>query len=344
MLKYSEVEENLKNNPKTWLITGVAGFIGSNLLERLLKLNQKVIGLDNFSTGFEINLNEVKDIVGHKTWANFDFIHGDINNYEACLKAVNSVDYVLHQAALGSVPRSIEHPINSNNVNISGFLNVLHAAKEKKTKSFVYASSSSVYGDNNNLPKMEQNIGDPLSPYALTKLSNEMYSEVYSKVFDFHSIGLRYFNVFGKRQTPNSQYAAVIPKWIAAMIDNKDVHIYGDGKTSRDFCYVENVIQINILASIAGTNKSDVYNVAVGKQSSLNELYEIIRNNLQSKLNSTIKSNIVYEDFRKGDVRHSLADISKAGLNLKYSPQYDLQKGIEDSITWYIKHLDKNNN
>lgn len=339
MLKYSEVEESLKNNPKTWLITGVAGFIGSNLLERLLKLNQKVIGLDNFSTGFEINLNEVKETVGHKTWANFDFIHGDINNYDACLKAVNGVDYVLHQAALGSVPRSIEHPINSNNVNISGFLNVLHAAKEKKIKSFVYASSSSVYGDNDNLPKVEQNIGNPLSPYALTKLSNEMYSDVYSKVYNFHSIGLRYFNVFGKRQTPDSQYAAVIPKWISAMIKNEEVNIFGDGETSRDFCYVENVIQINILASLKNIKKSDVYNVAVGNQSSLNKLFKIIKNNLEKKSKKNVNGDIVYKDFRKGDVRHSLADISKAAKDLKYRPEYNLERGIEESMSWYINRL-----
>ncbi len=338
MSKYYQIEKKLKDNPKTWLITGVAGFIGSNLLERLLEINQNVVGLDNFSTGHESNLVEVKSNVNESVWNNFNFIKGDINIYEDCKKSLEGVDYVLHQAALGSVPRSIKNPIKSNEVNISGFLNILQASKEKNVKSFVYASSSSVYGDNNTLPKVENNIGKPLSPYAFTKLANEIYAEIFSKIYDFSSIGLRYFNVFGRRQNPDGEYAAVIPKWISAMINQDEVNIFGDGLTSRDFCYIENVIQINILSATAAIKKNKVYNVAFGEQTSLNELFEIIKHALLSNSKS-VKTKPCYLDFRPGDVRHSLAQITKATSELGYNPEFNIRQGIEDAMPWYIDYL-----
>ncbi|EMU07014.1 Vi polysaccharide biosynthesis protein vipB/tviC, partial [Acinetobacter baumannii ABNIH10] len=300
--------EQLNSNPKTWLITGVAGFIGSNLLETLLKLNQNVIGLDNFATGHQYNLDEVETLVSSDQWKNFTFYNGDIRNLEDCQKACANVDYVLHQAALGSVPRSIADPILTNSANITGFLNMLVAARDAQVKSFTYAASSSTYGDHPALPKVEENIGNPLSPYAVTKYVNELYAEVFARTYGFKAIGLRYFNVFGKRQDPNGAYAAVIPKWTAAMIQGDDVFINGDGETSRDFCYIENTVQANILAAVANDEaKNQVYNVAVGDRTTLNDLFKAIKSALKENGISYDKEP-VYREFRAGDVRHSQAD------------------------------------
>lgn len=327
MSRYEEVKAELQNNPKVWLVTGVAGFIGSNLLETLLKLGQKVIGLDNFATGHQHNLDEVQSLVTAEQWQRFTFIEGDIRDYATCETAVSNVDYVLHQAALGSVPRSIADPITSNAANITGFLNMLQAAKEANVESFTYAASSSTYGDHPALPKVEENIGNPLSPYAVTKYVNELYAGVYARTYGFKSIGLRYFNVFGQRQDPNGAYAAVIPKWTAAMIKGEDVYINGDGETSRDFCFIENTVQMNILAATASDEaKDNVYNVAVGDRTTLNSLYEAIQialNNNGVKSTATPK----YRDFREGDVRHSQANISKAKGLLGYEPKFTIGEG-----------------
>jgi len=335
---YQEAKVQLKSSPKVWLISGVAGFIGSNLLETLLRLNQTVIGLDNFSTGFHANLEEVKSALTKAQWQRFRFVEGDIDDYELCLDLLNGVDYVLHQAALGSVPRSIANPINTNTANITGFLNILNASKEVGVKSFTFAASSSTYGDHPALPKVEENIGAPLSPYAVTKYVNELYADVFYKTYNFNSVGLRYFNVFGKRQNPNGAYAAVIPKWIESVLVNKDVLIYGDGETSRDFCYIGNVIQANILAATSGQDGAQIYNVAVGDQTSLNELIEIIKSNLDAH-NYFHTGQIRYQDFRPGDVRHSRADISKIKDHLGYNPMHTIRDGLSETIIWYIdKH------
>jgi UDP-N-acetylglucosamine 4-epimerase len=338
MASYTKIKKTLLVNPKIWLITGVAGFIGSNLLETLLKLDQKVVGLDNFSTGNEYNLKEVQGLVSKKQWANFTFIKGNISNLKSCQLACQGIDYVLHQAAIGSVPRSIKDPINTNKSNITGFLNMLVAAKDANVKNFVYAASSSTYGDHKKLPKKEHIIGNPLSPYAVTKYVNELYADVFNKAYEFNSIGLRYFNVFGKRQTPNSTYAAVIPKWIHAIIKSEEIFINGDGKTSRDFCFIENAIQANILAA-TNTNKkafNNIYNIALGDRTSLNELYAM----LQSAINkqSNIKhSKLIYRDFRAGDVKHSQADISKARNLLGYRPTHKVKSGIDETINWHLE-------
>lgn len=339
MTKYKRTQSYLKDNPKKWLVTGVAGFIGSNLLEELLNLGQTVVGLDNFSTGYKRNLDEVQAEVTIDAWKRFSFVEGDICDYSACETAVDGVNYVLHQAALGSVPRSISNPLATNEANINGFLNILHAAKEANVDSFTYAASSSTYGDHPALPKVEDKIGKPLSPYAVTKYVNELYAEVYARAYDFKSIGLRYFNVFGKRQDPNGAYAAVIPKWIAAMIGDEDVIINGDGKTSRDFCFIENTVQMNILAATAAENAKDhVYNVAVGDRTSLNELYDILQSTLAAN-GEIYKKRPVYRDFRAGDVRHSQANIDKAISKLGYSPSYSIKTGIEKVMPWYIEGL-----
>jgi len=329
----------LNNNSEKWLITGVAGFIGSNLLEFLLKNNQTVIGIDNFSTGNKRNLLQVKDAVSRNEWKNFKFHDGNICDYDLCLQITKKVDYVLHQAALGSVPRSIKDPIATNKSNITGFLNMIMASKENKVKRFIYAASSSTYGDHPDLPKVENKIGNPLSPYAITKYVNELYSSIFSSTYGFHSIGLRYFNVFGKRQDPDGAYAAVIPKWINAMIKGEEINIYGDGFTSRDFCYIDNVIQANILAATSDISQSEVFNVAYGGNTNLNDLYEKIKDHLNiNQINYELKP--VYEDFRDGDVRHSQADISKARNILGYSPKYDIDKGLKEAMEWYINSLD----
>lgn len=340
MNQYQKVCEQLKKTPKTWLITGVAGFIGSNLLETLLELNQKVIGLDNFATGHQYNLDEVQSQVTSTQWLNFNFIQGDIRNLEDCQKACVEVDYVLHQAALGSVPRSIADPITTNAANITGFLNMLVAARDANVSSFTYAASSSTYGDHPALPKVEDKIGSPLSPYAVTKYVNELYADVFAKTYGFKSIGLRYFNVFGKRQDPNGAYAAVIPKWTAAMIQNEEVFINGDGETSRDFCYIENTVQANILAATTTNEeaKNQVYNVAVGDRTTLNDLYNAIINALGEN-EITYTKRPIYREFRKGDVRHSQASVEKIETLLGYKPQYVIFQGIDLAMSWYVNKL-----
>jgi len=338
---YQQVTEALVNEPKTWLITGVAGFIGSNLLETLLLLNQKVIGLDNFSTGFQHNLDEVQSMVTSEQWQRFSFIEGDIRNLADCQTACADIDYILHQAALGSVPRSIADPINTNDTNISGFLNMLVAARDAKVTSFTYAASSSTYGDHPALPKVEDAIGKPLSPYAVTKYVNELYADVFARTYDFHTIGLRYFNIFGKRQTPDGDYAAVIPKWTAAMIQGDEVYINGDGETSRDFNFIENAVQANILAATANDDaKNQVYNVAVGGRTTLNTLFMALKDNLN--VNGIDYSQApIYRDFREGDVRHSQANISKIQGALGYDPQFDVVQGIKKAMPWYVTFLQK---
>ncbi len=334
--RYEQVQQDLKANPKTWLVTGVAGFIGSNLLETLLGLNQTVIGLDNFATGHQHNLDEVQQTVTADQWANFTFIEGDIRNLDDCKKAVTGVDYVLHQAALGSVPRSIEDPITTNQANIDGFLNMLVAAKDEKVASFTYAASSSTYGDHPGLPKVEDTIGNPLSPYAVTKYVNELYADVFARTYGFHTIGLRYFNVFGKRQDPNGAYAAVIPKWTAAMIKGDEVFINGDGETSRDFCFIENVVQINILAATAEADaKNQVYNVALGDRTTLNTLFDALKTALKD-CGIQYEKGPNYRDFRAGDVRHSQADIGKARELLVYEPKFRIFEGVKKTMNWYM--------
>ncbi|MBO2636482.1 Vi polysaccharide biosynthesis UDP-N-acetylglucosaminuronic acid C-4 epimerase TviC [Shewanella algae] len=335
MTKYEQLHQVLLESPKKWLVTGVAGFIGSNLLEKLLKLDQRVVGLDNFATGYKHNLDEVKSLVTEKQWARFTFIKGDIRNIETCLQAVKGVDYVLHQAALGSVPRSIADPLTTNATNISGFLNMLHASKEQGVSSFTYAASSSTYGDHPALPKVEENIGNPLSPYAVTKYVNELYAGVYARVYGFKTIGLRYFNVFGRRQDPNGAYAAVIPKWTAAMINGDDVFINGDGETSRDFCYIENVVQMNLLAATADEKaKDNVYNVAVGDRTTLNDLYYAIKSALNDSA-IVVERAPVYRGFRPGDVRHSQANVNKAVEKLGYQFTHRINEGIAEAMPWY---------
>jgi len=340
MTAYVQLLDRLKGESNTWLITGVAGFIGSNLLETLLKLNQRVVGLDNFATGHRHNFDQVRALVAPDQWARFSFIEGDIRNLEDCNKACKGVKYVLHQAALGSVPRSIEDPIATNATNISGYLNMLVAARDAKVSRFVYAASSSTYGDHPGLPKVEDRIGKPLSPYAVTKLVNEQYADVFARTYGFNTIGLRYFNIFGQRQDPNGAYAAVIPKWTSAMIKNEPIWINGDGETSRDFCYIANTVQVNLLAATAESPDAanQVYNIAVGDRTSLNELFEAIRSALEPQFPHLKDFKPNYRDFRAGDVRHSLADISKARTLLGYEPTHRIQQGLLEAINWYASN------
>jgi UDP-N-acetylglucosamine 4-epimerase len=339
MTRYEVLRQSLLRSPKKWLISGVAGFIGSNLLEALLKLNQQVVGLDNFLTGYQRNLDEVESLVSPEQWSNFTFIEGDLRGLETCRRTCVEVDYVLHQAALGSVPRSIENPIATNENNLVGFLNMIVAAKDAKVKRFVYATSSSVYGDHPDLPKVEEKIGNPLSPYAVTKRMNETYADVFARVYGFRCIGLRYFNVFGPRQDPNGPYAAVMPKWFAGLIENEDVHINGDGETSRDFCFVENVVQANLLAACSADEKAlnQVYNIAFGDRTTLNELFQLIRDNVAESYPHLAEAKPIYLDFRAGDIRHSLADISKARQLLGYEPQFSVRDGLRIAAQWYMK-------
>ena len=345
MSVYETLKKQLKSKQKTWLITGVAGFIGSNLLEELLQMNQKVIGLDNFSTGHMRNLEEVQSIVTPAQWQNFSFIQADISNLAECHVACAGVDFVLHQAALGSVPRSMEDPITTNASNVTGFLNMLVASQNAKVKRFVYAASSSTYGDHPGLPKVEDQIGRPLSPYAVTKYVNELYAEVFGKTQDLQSIGLRYFNVFGPRQDPEGAYAAVIPKWIASMIKDEPVYINGDGETSRDFCYIANVVQANLLAAYTENTLSvnQVYNIAVGGRTTLNELYVQIKQNLISTCPHLKNAKAVMREFRTGDVRHSLASIEKAKEWLGYEPTQTMAQGVALTIPWYLSQSTKLN-
>ena len=340
MTKYEQLQAELRQAPKTWLVTGVAGFIGSNLLETLLKLDQRVVGLDNFATGHQRNLDEVQTLVTPEQWARFNFIQGDIRHLEDCQQACAGVDHVLHQAALGSVPRSLADPITTNAANITGFLNMLVAARDAGVKSFTYAASSSTYGDHPGLPKVEDVIGKPLSPYAVTKYVNELYADVFARSYGFKAIGLRYFNVFGPRQDPNGAYAAVIPKWISSLIKGEPVYINGDGATSRDFCFIANVVQANLLS--ATTHNPDalnqVYNIAVGDRTSLNELYAQLHRNLLPLYPHLQDAKPVYRDFRAGDVRHSLADIGKAQNLLGYAPTQRIGQGLELAMPWYIQN------
>lgn len=337
MNRYQQVKKMLKAQPRTWLVTGVAGFIGSNLLENLLRLDQRVIGLDNFATGHRRNLDEVRSLVDAQQWERFTFIDGDIRDLDHCKRACEGVDHVLHQAALGSVPRSLADPITSNATNVSGFLNMLMAAHDARVKSFTYAASSSTYGDHPALPKVEANIGKPLSPYAVTKYVNELYADVFARSYGFTTIGLRYFNVFGRRQDPNGAYAAVIPKWTASLIAGEPVFINGDGETSRDFCYVANAVQANILASVATDSeaRNQVYNVAVGDRTTLNHLYGLLREGLASE-GVGRDAQPTYRDFRAGDVRHSQADVSKARRLLGYEPSHTLKQGLDEALSWYL--------
>jgi len=336
-----QTRQQLKANPKKWLVTGVAGFIGSNLLEELLRLGQSVVGLDNFATGHRHNLDQVREAVSAEQWQGFHFIEGDIRTLDDCQAACADIDYVLHQAALGSVPRSLEDPITTNASNIDGFLNMLVAARGAKVTRFVYAASSSTYGDHPGLPKIEDRIGKPLSPYAVTKLVNEQYAEVFARAYDFNTIGLRYFNIFGAHQDPEGAYAAVVPKWTAAMIKNEPVWINGDGETSRDFCYIANTVQINLLAATAKhpDAANQVYNVAVGDRTSLNELFEAIRSILEPRFPHLKGFKPSYRDFRAGDVRHSLADISKARELLGYAPSHRIGEGLIEAMDWYVQNL-----
>lgn len=338
MTAYEQLQKSLPEQPQTWLITGVAGFIGSNLLETLLKLDQRVVGLDSFATGHQRNLDEVQSLVTPDQWRRFTFIQGDIRHLDDCQKACQGVDYVLHQAALGSVPRSINDPITTNGTNIGGFLNMLVAARDAKVQSFTYAASSSTYGDHPALPKVEDTIGKPLSPYAVTKYVNELYADVFASTYGFKTIGLRYFNVFGARQDPNGAYAAVIPKWTAALLGGEAVYINGDGETSRDFCYVANAVQANLLAATTQNSfaKNQVYNVAVGDRTTLNTLFTLIRDNLVPQ-GVTADCQPIYRDFRSGDVRHSLADIGKAARLLGYAPTHRIAQGLALAMKWYCQ-------
>lgn len=342
MSAYDQTTALLKNNPAKWLVTGVAGFIGSNILEALLELGQTVVGLDNFSTGHRANLEDVKNRVGETAWQRFRFHEWNICELQSCRLAVEGIDYVLHQAALGSVPRSINDPISTNRHNLDGFLNMLVAARDAEVKRFVYAASSSTYGDHPALPKTEDNIGRPLSPYAVTKYANELYADVFSRTYDMQTIGLRYFNVFGPRQDPNGAYAAVIPRWIGELLRGRTCHIYGDGDTSRDFCYIKNTIQVNLLAAIVDKPEAinQVYNVAVGGRTSLNKLYFEIRKLLGTHDEEINSIEPEYNDFRPGDVRHSQANISKAASLLGYRPTHDLEQGLRETTSWFLeKHL-----
>ena len=338
MSEFDRVRESLKINQKTWLVTGCAGFIGSNIIEFLLHHNQKVVGLDNFSTGYQHNINSVLAIVGEDKAKNFDFIEADTWDLESCIEACKGVDIVLHQAALGSVPRSIEDPITSNQSNITGFLNMMVACRDMGVERFVYASSSSVYGDSKELPKVESRTGKLLSPYAVMKMTSELYAGVFYKNYNLQTIGLRYFNVYGRRQDPKGAYSAVIPKWVSSLLNKEEVFINGDGKTSRDFTYIDNVIQMNILAGLTQNREvfGDVFNVAVGGRNTLNELYEIIVENISKEIEDFKPSKPIYREFRAGDIRDSNADITKAKRVMGYEPTHDIYDGMSEAIRWYV--------
>ena len=340
-MQYTQTKAELLKNPKTWVVTGVAGFIGSNLAEALLILNQKVIALDNFSTGHQYNLEHIKSSVNPEQWKNFQFTEGDITDFETCKRITKGADIILHQAALGSVPRSIDNPILSNHNNVSGFLNMITAAKENGVKRFVFASSSSVYGDSQELPKVEVRTGNLLSPYAVTKYVNELYMGVFQKCYGMETIGLRYFNVFGKRQDPNGAYAAVMPKWIGQILNGEDLFINGDGETSRDFTYIQNVIQANILAGTTTNSKAfgEAFNTAIGGRETLNNLYDAISKGIKEHFPTLEIKNPIYRDFRAGDIRHSNANIDKMQTLLGYEPTHTLESGLQESIAWYIDDI-----
>jgi UDP-N-acetylglucosamine/UDP-N-acetyl-alpha-D-glucosaminouronate 4-epimerase len=338
---YDSLKDELRRAPRAWLVTGVAGFIGSNLLEALLRLGQRVVGLDNFATGSRRNLDQVQSLLTEQQWARFTFLEGDIRQLDLCQRACQGIDYVLHQAALGSVPRSIVDPLLTNESNITGCLHMLVAARDQKVKRFVYAASSSTYGDHPGLPKFEDVIGRPLSPYAVTKYVNELYADVFARCYGLESIGLRYFNVFGPRQDPEGAYAAVIPRWIAAMMKNQTTYINGDGETSRDFCYVVNCVQANLLSATATNPQAvgQVYNVALSARTTLNQLFEMLRHRLLPAYAHLRHYKPVYQDFRPGDVRHSQADIGKARRLLGYAPTHTVELGLDEALEWYQRNL-----
>jgi len=339
--QYEKLKNELRQAPRHWLVTGVAGFIGSNLLETLLKLDQHVVGLDNFSTGFQHNFDEVQQLVSDQQWQRFSFVQGDIRDLATCRDVCGEVDFVLHQAALGSVPRSIEDPLLTNENNLTGFLNMLVAARDAKVQRFVYAASSSTYGDHPDLPKVEDKIGKPLSPYAVTKYVNELYADVFARTYGFQTIGLRYFNIFGRRQDPNGAYAAVMPKWFSALIRGEELFINGDGETSRDFCYIDNCVQGNLLAATVANPAAlnQVYNIAFGARTTLNELFNLIQQRVLAIMPEIKATTPTYRDFRPGDVRHSLADISKAHTLLGYEPLYSVKDGLDQAAEWYVGQL-----
>ncbi|HEV2390858.1 MAG TPA: SDR family oxidoreductase [Verrucomicrobiae bacterium] len=339
MSAYEQAQAALKAAPKSWLVTGVAGFIGSNLLETLLKIEQRVVGLDNFSSGYRKNLQEVQERVSLAQWARFRLVEGDVSDVSVCQGAAAGVDFVVHQAALGSVPGSLAEPLGAHRSNVTGFLNVLSAARDAKARRLVYASSSAVYGDDSQLPKVEEKIGRALSPYAATKQMDEVYADVFARAYGFASVGLRYFNVFGPRQDPNGAYAAVIPKWIAALLKREAVYINGDGETTRDFCYIDNVVQANLLAATVPLNGSahEVFNVALGERTTLNELFGILDRAVRRRDSKLPEQKPVYREFRPGDVRHSQADISKAQRLLGFQPTCRIEEGLELAMEWYRK-------
>jgi UDP-N-acetylglucosamine 4-epimerase len=341
MSAYDTLQTELKAAPKTWLVTGVAGFIGSNLLEVLLRLDQPVVGLDNFSTGKKKNLEQVQALVSPARWGRFRFLDGDIGDLATCQRACAGVDFVLHEAALGSVPLSMKEPQASHRSNVTGFLNMLLAARDAKIKRFVYASSSAIYGDDPGLPKVEEKIGRPLSPYAATKAINEVYANAFALAYGLPSIGLRYFNVFGPRQDPEGAYAAVIPLWVAALLRRQPVFVNGDGETSRDFCFVANVVQANLLAATTSNAEAvnQAYNVALGHRTTLNELFHSLQTELRKKDPTLPDQKPVYRDFRPGDVRHSLADIGKAQRLLGFAPSHSIQAGLELAMDWYRRNV-----
>lgn len=338
---YEALQTDLQSQPKRWLVTGAAGFIGSHLVETLLKLNQEVVCFDNYSTGHQSNLDEVQNSLPGIDPSRLQIIDGDLADYEACLEATKGADLILHQGALGSVPRSIEDPITSHRSNTTGTLNLFTAAKEAGIKRIVYASSSSVYGDEPGLPKVEEKTGNLLSPYAATKAVAEEYANAFSRAYGMEFAGLRYFNVFGPRQDPNGPYAAVIPIWVKAMIKGDPVTIYGDGETSRDFTYVANVVQANLLAATVPelADPSRVFNCAIGGQTSLNELFEEVRKALSVIRPDLEIDDPVYGDFRPGDIRHSLADFSRAKDELGFTPSHGLEDGLALAMQWYVDHL-----
>ena len=341
MSEYEKLQVQLKAAPRKWLVTGVAGFIGSNLLETLLGLDQSVVGLDNFAAGYHKNLDEVRARVNAGQWARFRFIEGDISELAVCGAACAGVDFVIHQAALGSVPASMANPLGAHQSNVTGFLNVLVAARDARVKRLVYASSSAVYGDDAYLPKVEDKIGQPLSPYAATKAMDEVYAGVFARAYGFESIGLRYFNVFGPRQDPNGAYAAVIPQWIAALLKLEPVYINGDGETTRDFCYIENVVQANLLAAMTShpDAAAEVYNIALGERTSLNQLFLTLQSALRRQVPGLPEQKPIYRNFRPGDVRHSVADIGKARRLLGYAPGWRIEQGLETAMAWYRKNV-----
>ena len=341
MSAYHKLLGELKVAPRAWLVTGAAGFIGSNLVETLLKLDQRVVGLDNFATGKSRNLDQVQALVAPAQWARFRFVEGDICDLSSCRAACEGVDFVLHEAALGSVPRSMVDPLASHAANVTGFINMLVAARDAKVKRFVYASSSAVYGDHPELPKVEDKIGQPLSPYAATKLMNEVYADVFARAYGLEPIGLRYFNVFGPRQDPEGAYAAVIPKWIASLLRREPVQVNGDGETSRDFCFIANVVQANLLAATTTNAEAvnQIYNVAVGERTTLNELFHFLETGLRGRDASLPEQKPVHKDFRPGDVRHSLADISKAQRLLGYAPTQRVAEGLNLALEWYCHNV-----